>query len=119
MAQKAPLDEIHNNCLNQILQAIENNPKGPKDHFIMMNLDMHKTGILGGVTPNLTKEQMQRCLGVTDLISYGPGIIKEMKKDKTNVGQLLDLVVRLKDDFRTELEEKDPSIYKEMEVALD
>jgi hypothetical protein len=61
MAQKAPLDEIHSNCLNRILQAIEGNPKGPKDHFLMMNLDMHKTGILGGMTPKLTKEQMQRC----------------------------------------------------------
>ena len=95
MAQKAPLDEVHNNCMNKILQAIENNPKGPKDFFLMMNLDMHKTGILGGMTPNLSTEQMQRCLGVTDMISYGDGIIKQMKTDGTNVSKLLDLVVKM------------------------
>jgi hypothetical protein len=56
---------------------------------------------------------------VTDIISQGQGIIKEMKKDGTNVSQLLDLVCKLKDGFKTELEEKDPHVYKEMEAALD
>ena len=49
---------------------------------------MHKTGELGGMTTNLKPRKMDECLGVTDEISWGEGVIEKMKKDKENITEL-------------------------------
>jgi len=66
MAQNKPLDLVWDDCLRRILDAINGFPKDSKSCFQMMNLEMHKTGILGGMTNNLDKGKMRECLEVTN-----------------------------------------------------
>ena len=119
MAQDKPLEPKWDACLVRILDAIEKCPKTKDVYFQMLNLDMHKTGILGGMTTNLDDKKMNECLHVTDNISRGEGIIPKMKKDKTNVAELMKLVTKLKTAKLKELNDPNSFARKEMIDTLD
>jgi len=85
----------------------------------MMNLDMHKTGILGGMTSNLDQQKMRECFEVCDDISMGEGVIDKMKIDPTIAKELIKLVLILRTIKMKQIESGDKNIVPELIKALE
>lgn len=121
MAQPEPLEEKWDNCMRTILDAILKVEKTKSNLFTMINLGMHKTGILGGKTLNLERRKMVECLKVTDLISKNDATLEKMKTDFTLSSELVDLLYDLKNnkDIKTEVEEKQMVTCSHFNLAID